>query len=134
MRWTTLTTVLASFAVTFAAPGTPAMAAAPTVSLLPSNGFQVVGGGYLIWAACRAVANPGNATDQIATATSVSCTVANASGKAANPGNNAVAVVTTSQLPGPYTVCISGSASFIDVNTNEILRATAGPTCVTQGG
>ncbi len=133
MRWTALVVSVVSVAGLGLAPVPPAAAAAPTVELTDSNGFFIMGGGYLIYAACEARAVPGSPTDQVATGTSVTCTVAGASGQAARPGGRATAPVVTTALPGRYLICVTGSATFVDVTTNEILRASAGPICTWQG-
>lgn len=86
--------------------------------------------GYELVVLCNASAISSDQT-AVPTATAVSCWVNNGSASSrAMPGPEAYAV-TNATVVGPYTICISGQAAFVDPVTNEVAVPSEGPVCQT---
>ena len=93
-------------------------------------GSQGPGGGPTVVAVCHAVAR-GTELEVVPVATEVTCTAGSSSRTTPLPGPvAATAVVATA----PTTVCVSGSAVFLDVATDNLFTVTAGPSCVMTAG
>jgi hypothetical protein len=85
--------------------------------------------GFVVVVLCNASALTADQA-AIPLATAVSCAVNGISANRANPGREAFVTVDATVV-GPYTVCISGQAAFVNPVTNDISVPTAEPQCTT---
>lgn len=86
--------------------------------------------GHLVIVICNASADPGEFGD-VATATSVTCSLDGASRTQANPGHEAITPNFGATLGETAEFCISGEAVFVHAVTGALQTPTAGPVCET---
>ena len=111
-------------------PAMPASAAQDSVEV----GFETVvvplDSGYVVLVLCNASAvTPDQTTVPLATV--VSCSVNGNTDNRAMPGRESYVAINAAVL-GPYTVCVSGQAAFLDPLGNDFTLATEGEVCETR--
>lgn len=110
-----------------AVPGVGHAAADPHVSVSRSIRAVPLDAGFLVEVVCTAQAH-GTATTQVPVVTAVTCGIDDYSQTQAVPGS--VAVVTlTSAVTGPFTLCVSAEATFLDPVAATNPAAHNGPAC-----
>lgn len=93
--------------------------------------YQKAGTGYLATAGCRALAT-GVEAEVVAVSTQVVCSIGANSRTAAAPGPLAETFLTAA-TESPITFCVTGTAVFLDMTTNDLFTVTEGPNCAVFG-
>ena len=101
----------------------------PHVTLQRSNRAIPLDAGYLVEVVCTAQSQGGSLT-QLPVITAVTCALDDYVQSQAVPGDFA-AVTLTSAVTGPFQLCVTGEATFLDPVAGSTPYAVRGPDCHT---